>query len=73
MKLYFYQPDGHGPYSAYVCAPDIETAVRAINAARDFKFEGVKYPDKYSFGNHPFTADNLEEREPGSVVWNANE
>lgn len=87
MKLYVYQPDGHGPDSMFVCARSPEEAVHAMNLHIRNEWKAVHMhggwhftigsprtepQPTYAYPNL-VTIDDLQSFNPGHVVTNANE
>lgn len=72
MKLFYYQPNGHGNLSAFVCAESAEAAAVCVNAlvAEDQARLGRGRTD---WDREKFVAEDFEEAAPGVVITNDNE
>lgn len=77
MKLYAWQPNGHGQVSFFVVAPDEETARAAVEADIERRLargvlddDGMSQYECNGWGTDYYT---LTVAEPGSVVLNDNQ
>lgn len=74
MKLFYLQPDGHGPMSYFVMAETAEEAAKAINAERAcWAAEGCRghYSDGWG-GVDAVKPSDLAVAAPGEVLTNDN-
>jgi hypothetical protein len=74
MKLFYLQPDGHGPTSYFVMAETAEDAAAAINAERaSWAVEGCggKFWDGWGDAG-AVKSSELKEAAPGEVLTNDN-
>lgn len=74
MRLYYLQPDGHGPTSYFVMAGNAEDAAAAINAER--KRHALEHCSGYFTdgwgGDGAVEPSDLNEAAPGEVLVNDN-
>lgn len=72
MKLYYFQPKGHGPYSYFVMAHDRKEAIHKImGKMMELEREGIG--DWHIPENGGFHPSDLQEARPGEVLVNDND
>jgi hypothetical protein len=68
LKLYYCQPDGHGPLSFYVMAQSAGQAVKAVNEY----IRAHSVGDYETDGRKEFSAVDFHAAVEGEVIINAN-
>lgn len=72
MKLFYYQPDGHGPASFFVLAASAEEAAIAVNEKRRQEMSR-SLAGGYYWGDADFKADDFTAADAGEVIVNDND
>jgi hypothetical protein len=71
LSLWYFKPDGHGPFSFFTIAATARDACAAINAARA---EALKRGESsYCWGEHAFSRGQLKRARRGEVIENNND
>ena len=84
MKLYAFQPNGHGPKSFFVCAASQEEAKKAVDdyINKHLGKDDDEYITEYSIkgwgtdrssGGRETDYYHLTELAPGEVIYNCND